>query len=63
MDAMQKADAVTTKKSRIGLVLKNLWRNMWWASLSIIVKLPCFVLDAPLELRNTTVIDQGFVHK
>ena len=59
---MWKADAFT-KKNRIGLVLKKLRRNQWWASLSMMVKLPCFVLYSPLEILNTTVIDQGIVQK
>ena len=29
----------------------------------MMVNLPCFVLDAPLELRDTTVIYQYFIHK
>ena len=50
-------------KSKMGLVLKKLWRNQWWASFSMMVNLPCFLPGAPLEILNTTMIYQGFLNK
>ena len=62
VDSLKKAYAVT-KKKRIEWILKNLWRNQWCVSLSIMVNLYCFVLDATIELINATVINQVLVHK